>query len=659
MTLYNDLRTIACGYAKLLCNVSVAYVCMMITRVVFVAANYDVYADKIFIDGFADLLHGSLVFDTSTICYFNVLVVLLTLFPLHPKEVSHGYARVLKSFYVVLNSVAVLSNLPDVIYSRYTGRRTTASFFDEFGNDSNVLDVVLQEVVNSWWIILIGIALVFLLIKCYQNPLSGVTLAAASSRTTYYAASTILLAFSITFCVFGIRGGMTRDTRPITLSNANQYITQPAQATVILNTPFSVIRTLSHKPFTDPQYFTIEEAEKIFSPICSPDSSSLHFAEGKGKNVVVLIVESLSREYIGGYNKTFIGNDYQGYTPFIDSLLSQSMWCEQSFCNGRKSIDGMPSVLSSLPYFIEPFFLTTGALNHLDGLAVALKKDGYNTSFFHGAPNGSMGFEAFAKATGFDKYYGMTEYCQNPNFGGEADFDGHWAIWDEEFLQYFSQTLSTLPQPFMTSLFTASNHHPFRIPAQYTDVFPEEEMPINKCTRYTDMALRRFFEAASHEPWYQNTLFVICSDHVNMSQFAQYQTDLTMFAGPIIFFSPAQSPFRGCRHGLVQQIDVMPTVLNYLGHSHKYFAFGNDLLNTSPEETFAVSYINGFYQIATSEYFLQFDGQKTTAIYSLNDKYLEHNLLGKVDCQQDIEDKLKAIVEQYIYRMQTDQLRAE
>lgn len=659
MTLREESSKLGAGYLRLLYNTLVVYICQMITRVVFVWANYDVYSGKVFGADFWNLLHGSLVFDTSTICYSNLLIALLTLFPLHLKESSPAYARVLKWVYVVVNSIFCLANLPDVIYFRFTNRRTTASFFTEFGNDSNVGGIVASEALKNWWLVVIGIAIIVILAKCYRCPLSFRPQKRVGSYVLYYVGNTALLALTIVFGVFGIRGGMTRDTRPITLSNANQYVSQPIQAPMVLNTPFSVIRTMSHKPFRDPQYFTLDEAAQYFTPVHQPDTASLHFGEGRGKNVVVLIVESFAREYIGGYNKSFIGPDYEGFTPFTDSLLTQSMWAEQSFTNSRKSIDGMPSVLSSLPYFEEPFFLTVGALNHLDGLAVELAKDGYHTSFFHGAPNGSMGFEAFAKATGFGKYYGMTEYCEDPEFGGEADFDGHWAIWDEEFLQYYAKMLGTFEQPFVSSLFTASNHHPFRIPERYKEIFPEGDLLINKCTRYTDYALRRFFETASKHDWYQNTLFVICSDHVNMTNHASYETDLGSYTGPVIFFCPGESPFRGQREGVVQQIDVMPTVLNYLGHTEPYVAFGNDLLNTPADSTWAVSYRNGFYQLVKYGYVLQFDGQKTTAVYALDDKLMEHNLVGTVDVEHQMETELKAIIEQYMKRMESDMLLAE
>jgi phosphoglycerol transferase MdoB-like AlkP superfamily enzyme len=367
--------------------------------------------------------------------------------------------------------------------------------------------------------------------------------------------------------------------------------------------------------------------------------------------VVVIIVESLAQEYVGALNEG------KGYTPFIDSLLGQSLTFAQSFGNGRKSIDAMPSVLSSIPYFVEPYFLSSGSLNTVGGIAASLKDEGYYSAFFHGAPNGSMGFEAFAGITGFQDYYGLTQYAADPRYGGEADFDGTWAIWDEPFMQFMADKMGEFRQPFVTALFTATSHHPFVVPPAYKDKFPKGTLPIHQCIGYTDHALRQFFAKAATQEWFRNTLFVLTADHVNVSDHKAYQTDLGTFRIPLLFYAPADPALRGRREGIAQQIDVMPTVLAYLGYDRPYLAFGQDLLHTPPEETFAVNYLNGIYQYTQGDFLLQFDGERTTAVYNYaTDPLLTHNLLGKVPRQALMERALKALVQQYMMRMTEDRL---
>ena len=311
----------------------------------------------------------------------------------------------------------------------------------------------------------------------------------------------------------------------------------------------------------------------------------------------------------------------------------------------------MPSILSSIPMFVEPFFLTPASMNDMTGLAGILGNEGYETAFFHGAENGSMGFQAFAQKTGFQHYYGRTEYEASQ---GKDDFDGTWAIWDEPFLQYFANEMSNMKQPFMTALFTASSHHPFAIPEQYKSKYPEDHLPIHKCIRYTDHAIEQFFNTAQKQPWFNNTIFVLTSDHTNQSDHAEYQTDLGGFCSPIIIYEPGREP--QLQDKIAQQIDILPTVLGMLGYHKPYFGFGIDLLNTPSEETWAVNYLNGIYQYVKYGYVLQFDGSQAKAVYSLDDRMMKQNLKGKVDVQAKMERELKAVIQQYMERMTQDRL---
>ena len=389
----------------------------------------------------------------------------------------------------------------------------------------------------------------------------------------------------------------------------------------------------------------------MYTPIHTPNDS----AAVVKKNVVVLIVESFGREYIGALNKDLEGGKYKGYTPYVDALIGKSTTFQYSFCNGRKSIDGMPSVLSSIPMFVEPFILTPSSMNDYTGLAGILGQEGYETAFFHGAQNGSMGFQAFAQKTGFKHYFGRTEYEAAK---GTDDFDGTWAIWDEPFLQYYAEEMGKMKQPFMTAVFTASSHHPFVIPEQYKQQFPEGKLEIQKCIRYTDMAIGKFFETASKQPWFENTIFVLTSDHTNMSDHDYYQTDLGGFCSPIIIYEPSH-PEGQVIDKIAQHIDILPTVLGMLGYQKPYFGFGIDLLNTPSEDTWAVNYLSGIYQYVRNGYVLQFDGHQSKSLYSLSDSLMQHNLIHQpsvISHQQQMERELKAIIQQYMERMKQNRL---
>jgi phosphoglycerol transferase MdoB-like AlkP superfamily enzyme len=633
-------------------NLLLVYLVYQMVRVEYLLENSS------YLNYTTDTFLGGLLFDTSAILYTNVLYVLLLLLPLHWKE-NTRYQCCCKWLFMVVNGIATAVNLADSVYFQYTMRRTTTSVFSEFSNEGNLGSIIGTELLRHWYLVLLFVIIVFILWKLYITPRTDGRHLRPLWR--YYTMQIVALLVFTPLCIAGMRGGFTTAVRPITISNANQYAARPTDAALVLNTPFALIRTVGKDVFTVPHYFDDKELEDIYTPLHAGKSKDSGFSK---KNVVVLIVESFGREYIGALNKKLDGGRYRGFTPYIDSLISHSTTFRYSYCNGRKSIDGMPSILSSIPMFVEPFILTPASMNDFTGLAGILAEESYETAFFHGAQNGSMGFQAFARKTGFQRYYGRTEY---EAARGTDDFDGTWAIWDEPFLQYFADEMSRMQQPFMTAVFTASSHHPFAIPDKYRQQFPEGELEIHKCIRYTDMALGKFFEKASRQPWFKNTIFVLTSDHTNMSNHAEYQTDLGGFSSPIIIYNPSQ-PTGEMQEKIAQQIDILPTVLGLLDYPKPYFGFGIDLFNTPAKDTWAVNYLNGIYQYVKNGYVLQFDGQHTTAVYRLEDQLMKHNLISDSVAVADssrftlhnsfnkMERELKAIIQQYMTRMKQNRL---
>lgn len=626
----------------------------MLCRFVFIFENWNLYQNSFFDNNLYDLLCGSLRFDTSAIMYTNAIYALLMLIPLHYKE-RNRWQNVAKYIFIAINAVGITMNLVDTVYFQFTGRRTTISVFKEFENEDNLSNVLGTACLQHWYLVLIGLLMIVALWFFYVHPNGKLTLKGKYQR--YYCLHTIAIAAFVPLCVVGMRGGFSGATRPIALNDANMYVSAPHEAVAILNTPFAFLRTITKQDYKERNYFSDENLNAIYSPVHYPDTASL--SSMNKKNVVVLILESFGREYIGAYNKHLDNGQYKGFTPFLDKLYAESTTFEHSFSNGRKSIDGMPSILSSLPMMVVPFFISQRSLNKVSGMAGELKNAGYSSAFFHGAHNSSMGFNPFARATGYDAYYGKTEYDEDKRFDGEKDFDGTWAIWDEPFLQFFALKMNEIKEPFITSVFTASSHHPFAVPEKYKNIYTDEDgNAIHKCIRYSDHALELFFETAKKQPWFENTIFVLTCDHTNFADHPEYKTALGVFSAPLLFYDPTHTVFKAeCRPGIAQQIDIMPTVLNALGYDKPYVAFGKDLLNTPTEDTWTVSY-EGMFQYVKGDYFLQYDGENVIGLYNFKqDVLLKNNLAGKgTKEEEDLKKRLQAIIQSYMYRMNHNEL---
>ena len=625
-------------------NLVVVYAAFLLCHPVFIWYNWSYFKGNL--SGmFWPMLKGSLVFDTAGIMYICAVYMVLILFPLHFKEKA-WYYKLTKIILVVMASAGLLMNLADTVYFPYTGCRSTLQVFNEFSgeNGGNIISIIFKGLIGNWHLVLLYIALVWLLCLLIKTP------AILKYRKTYvyYILRIGLLSLTGVLMVAGIRGGLAHNIRPITMSNAYRYVKTPAQAAAILNTPFCVIRTMGNEEMKIPAYYKEDELEDIYSPVIYPDSTAVF----RPMNVVVFILESFGSEYIGAMNKDVAG--IHDCAPFMDSLINRSLTFETSLANGRKSIDAMPSVLSGIPMLKDHLFLTPTIMSkEITGLAKELGKKGYYSAFFHGADNGSMGFQSFSKVIGYKDYFGMEDFVKKPEYGGNSVFDGYWAIWDEEFLQYMCDMIGSFREPFLTSAFTASSHHPYNVPKRYQETYPQEgNLPIYRGIRYSDHALELFFEKASKQPWFNNTLFVLTADHTNLSEHPDYQSDYGNFRVPIIFYCPSDS-LVGKRNAIAQQSDIFPSILGYLGYDEPVISFGQNLFSTPDDETWASTFQNGLYSYYKGDYLLQFDGENETGLFTYKqDPTLKQNFKGTQPAtEQEMLKHLKALIQQYLIFM--------
>ncbi|TRX62813.1 LTA synthase family protein [Carboxylicivirga sp. M1479] len=616
-------------------------------RILFYAFNASFFPNITPIS-FLTILKGGLKFDLSALLYLNGLYAILYLLPL-PFKFNKTYQKILKVTFLTFNGIGLALNSIDLIYYRFILKRTTYNVLNILENETNMAKLWGQFLIDYWYVAIIFIASIYLLSKLYS--LFEPKKFKFSNRWYYPAISVLALVLFSGFSIIGMRGGYRHSTRPINMANAGKYVNTPDEMALVLNTPFCVIRTWNKKNFTAYNYFkSEEELKKIYDPVVVVKESQ----NKNKKNIVVFILESFNREFLGSFNTHLENGNYKGYTPFLDSLAQHSRIFTNTFANGQKSIDAMPSVLASIPALVLPYIVSEYSSNQIDAMPALLKKDGYYSAFFHGAPNGSMGFDAFANVAKFDKYVGMKE------FNNKKEFDGMWGIWDEPFFQFFADEMNKMKEPFMTSLFSLSSHHPFKVPEKYKDQFPKGTLPIHQCTGYTDNALRQFFNKAKSMPWYENTLFIITADHSTRPHYEFSSTSVNKFQIPLIMFSPGDSSLVGIDTNYAQQVDIMPTALSYIGYDKSdYVSFGNNLLDEESNR-FVMNYTNSSYQFINNKQVIHYDGEAIISAYDIeNDPWLKNNIKDSLQLLNDNLNLAKGIIQQYNNRMIEDQLTAE
>lgn len=636
-------------------NFLLLMVVYMLSRWVFFYMNKSSFPDVTFEDMMTICL-GGLRFDISALCYLNMLCITLQFLPIKVRD-TVWYQRIVKTLFIVINALGIAVNAADIVYFEFGGRRTTFTIFSEFGGESNLGTIFLNSITNYWEVWLFGIAMIAIIAFLYYNPIKQYRPASSyPANKIYYSLHTVIFIIAGILVAGGARGGLKLKMHPLRQDSAELYCKKPLEAAIVLNTPFTLITTAHKTGYKDPGFFAKEELDNIFNPI-----RNLHPKGGEMNrmNVVVFIMESFSMEYTGFFNKDKDGGNYQGYTPFLDSLLSKSYSFEYGFANGMRSVDCMPASFAGIPRYLDPFCYFIYSNNALQGLPAMLSQEGYTTAFFHGAPNTTLGFKSFTNSIGFETYYGMDEY------DNDKDFDGTWAIFDEPYLKYFakeSDRIANEGQPFLLTVFTASSHEPFTIPDEHKGTFTRGDIPMHKSISYADYSIQQYFEMVKDKPWFNNTLFVFTADHCGVSYREDYNNEMGRFLIPIFFYTPGgQLPVMCDTKRLIQQTDITPTLLGLLNYQKPFFSFGKDVFDNSENY---VNYVfndrNGNSMYYLDDLMIEYSGNQLIGIYEYkNDFSLKNNLIEKKEQFSQLpfmQQQMEAILQQYITRMEDNKL---
>ena len=575
---------------------------------------------------FESFLAG-LLFDTSAIIYTNSFIFLLLLIPSKIRD-KKVFVLFVKWYFFIINSLCILLNLIDTEYYTFSGKRTGIEIFSLLNDLRNVW---LNYLFDYWHVPILLVIIIYLLVYFFRKFLIKTIVIKLSLNLKQVVFEVFFLLVYIGLAIIGARGGI--NLTPINTFDAARF-TNPQLVPLVVNTPFQFIMSIQQVGLTEKRYFPESTVLKYYNPV--KDGNQLDTSHVK-PNIVILILESFGKEYVGYYNKG------KGHTPFLDSLLQKSVVYTHAYANGKRSIEGVPAIISSLPTWMNNDYPSSFyQSNQLNGIGSYLSGFGYNSSFYHGGKNGTMSFNNFVAITNNGGYYGLNEY---PN---SADYDQHWGIFDEPYLQYFAGELSKKPIPFYSTLFTISSHHPYLIPNHFKSKFSEGSLPIHRVIKYTDYALRQFFSTAKKQPWFSNTIFIITADHSSENETAYYQTEQGKFEIPLLVYSPnADLVTPKTVSKTVQHIDIMPMVLDFAKYNQKSYSFGENLNQTG----WAIQYTNGFYQLIKWPYVYQFDGEKPLGFYNLKlDSLMKKNQLKNpnyVSILHVMDTFVKCVIQKY------------
>ena len=601
----------------------------------FYIVNLQIFGENSCLELFKIFFFG-IRFDYTVVIYYNLLFIFLYLLPFNFVHNKY-YKRVLGILFYTSNFFLLLFNFADCEYFKYTGKRSTADIFAYVTMSNDALMLLPQFLKDFWYLALSFVGAVIGGIYVMNKvPFPKI------DRYQFTLKSWILSGF-IFLILPGVLFIAARGTglKPIRIISASRY-TASQNIPLILNTPFTILLTVDNETVNPIVYFDSKELSTIYTP----EQSFTSAKQKRFDNVVIIILESFSKEFVGALNGG------KGYTPCFDSIINKGLIFENAFANGKRSIEAVPAIFAGLPAFTDDSYISSRfSGNHVLALPTILAQNGYHTSFFHGGRNGTMGFDEFCNLAGIQHYYGLNEY------DGTKAFDGTWGISDEEFLQYYAKELDKMPKPFFSTVFTLSSHHPYLVPEKYKKLFNDAPNELIRSIRYADYSLGRFFQTISKLPWYKNTLFIFSADHTAKEQSSLYGTRAGMFRIPIVYYHPGDTTLHGVSSRITQQTDIMPSLLDYLGINKPFLAFGSSIFSNK-NDGYAANFLGGIYQYFQGNYLLAFNGEKSIGLYNLKeDKMLKNNLLKDSTTLSNLmERKLEAMIQQYNYRLLSNKM---
>lgn len=468
-------------------------------------------------------------------------------------------------FFVAINSILIIINAADTELFNFTAKRfTSSSFF--LVHDAHVSNLVLPYLPLAFTSFLI---------------LAGYVITAgwmiSRLKLQLILRNKFFVSFAVLICaVVFSRGGF--QLKPITFVDAKIYNNTYAN-NLVLNSSFTLLKSASKSSLQKIGGFSENELLEQLNP----QNIEPLVTEFEKPNVLVLILESFSQEY------TELKNPEA--TPFLNELRKKSADFKNSYANGRRSIEGIAAILSGIPALMEePFINSEFSANQIIGLGSILNSNGYHTSFFHGADQGTMHFDSFVKSVGIQNHFSQQSYPQ------QSDYDGTWGIFDEPFLNWACEKYGTFKTPFFSTVFTLSSHQPYKLPRGFDGEFKDGRLEILKSIQYADFSLKNFFECAQKQSWYNNTIFILTADHTGpgLSSNADF---LSRYKVPIVIFSPKKAGLEKLdTDQFAQHIDLFPTILDLLKieiKNRNYLA--RSLLRPGPK--LIALYSDGQYQL--------------------------------------------------------------
>jgi len=316
-----------------------------------------------------------------------------------------------------------------------------------------------------------------------------------------------------------------------------------------------------------------------------------HYGAAKGKNVILLQMESMQNFLIG------LKVDGQEVTPNLNKLARENFHYDNFYTMvGQGTTSDAEYVVNTSLYVPKHEPATENNVKkELPSLPKLLKAQGYDTATFHTNEVKFWNRSELYPALGFDRYY-------DKSFFGDAD---HIAFGSSDEVLYAKtsgelEKMDESDRPFYAQVISMSAHHPYNLPESKRRMTLPEEMKDSMIGRYllaqnyADYALGGFIEDLKTSGLWDDSIFILYGDHQGLPVYSMNNDERAlmqelvgheygyadMFNIPFIMHAPGVT-FPSVIERTGGQADILPTVANLVGASlDGQIHFGQDLLNS-------------------------------------------------------------------------------
>ncbi len=569
----------------ILCVLIALMAAFALTRILF----YALYADLAVNISIPQIILSFVVglrFDLATAALILAPWILLTHLPLSAVTVGR-LRRILMPGLIVAAAVASLIAIADCVYYAHAAKRFTYEPLLIFRMGGKLLEFAFGEHPVLMPLLVAGVFVYWGIIWNWTRR----KLVSTDQRIRFTRVGITLWGLLLLgFCIIGIRGGL--QNFPLRISAA--YFSDD---TVInhasLNPVYTFVRSLNEDR-TIYELIPPENALKtVRAAVVEPGERfrddryplARNFSGKKPASphhVVLIIMESLTAEFMGTYGDTMKG------TPNLDRIASQGIVFERFLSSGSRSSHGIFATLFSVPAQLgSPVMHTTRILNNYRSLAQILRDHGYETLFIYG------GVYEFTNAYGVLKNGGFDRVIGEPLPASPPIRRKTWGYDDEDMFARLHHELS-IPgeKPRFAVLFT-QNMHGREVPENFLQQMGG--VKYGKETRYdvyynlqhyTDWCLGQFMSTAMSQPYFNNTIFAITADHsshINPNLYENYHIPFLLYAPTLL--SPARYDTVG------SQLDILPTILGLLNLETVHASFGRDLMRVVARNESGFAYL--------------------------------------------------------------------